>query len=335
MLDDILTLEGTTMAGFRKSRFHTDIDFQRQGRQTGFLYLPHSAHRSAYGRIAIPVVVLNNGPGPGVLLCAGNHGDEYEGQVALMDLCRELQPQAMRGRLIILPAANFPAVRAGTRTSPLDAGNLNRAFPGDPDGTPTAAIAHYIESELLPLVELVVDLHSGGSSLRYIPSTLRGESGDPALDERSLELQRVFSAPIGYTVKAMGEDRTLGAAARRRDAVYLATEAGGGGDISPAGAAVVRTGLARLLHHVGSLPGEAPAPAAPASRLLVVARPGSIIRRRRGARHRRCISSATGWCSASGCRDRWSGGIACSSWVHRYWRDRWGAGPGRHAQRLA
>jgi predicted deacylase len=58
---------------------------------------------------------------------AGNHGDEYEGQVALSKLIRSLEPAEVSGRIIILPSANFPAAMAGMRTSPLDAGNLNRA----------------------------------------------------------------------------------------------------------------------------------------------------------------------------------------------------------------
>src|SRR5207302_483256 len=80
---------------------------------------------------------------------AGNHGDEYEGQVALGRLIRELDPAEVQGRIIILPSANFPAAMAGSRTSPLDQGNLNRSFPGDPTGGPTAQIAYYIEHEPL------------------------------------------------------------------------------------------------------------------------------------------------------------------------------------------
>ena len=66
------------------SRISTDIDFDKSGKQQGFLRLPYSSHRSAYGWIAIPIVVIKNGEGPTVLLMAGNHGDEYEGQVALI-----------------------------------------------------------------------------------------------------------------------------------------------------------------------------------------------------------------------------------------------------------
>jgi len=121
-----------------------DIDLDGDGKQTGFLRLPHSVHRSAYGWIPIPIAVIGRGAGPRVLLMAGNHGDELEGQVALGRLIRELQPGEVRGHVIILPSANFPAAMAGSRTSPIDGGNLNRSFPGDPGGGPTEQIAYYL-----------------------------------------------------------------------------------------------------------------------------------------------------------------------------------------------
>src|SRR5437764_8855976 len=128
-----------------RSRLSPEIDLDGNGRQTGFLRLPHSVHRSAYGWVPIPIARISNtggnGDGPRILLMAGNHGDEYEGQVALGRLIRDLDPAEVRGHIIILPSANFPAAMAGTRTSPLDQGNLNRSFPGDPTGGPTAQIA--------------------------------------------------------------------------------------------------------------------------------------------------------------------------------------------------
>ena len=116
--------------------------------------------------------MIRNGRGPTLYLEAGNHGDEYEGQIVLARLIRELDPGALQGRLIILPAANLPAALAGQRCSPIDGGNLNRSFPGDPDGGPTAAIAHFIESVLLPMCDAALDLHSGGKTLEYIPSAM-------------------------------------------------------------------------------------------------------------------------------------------------------------------
>src|SRR5437870_5820916 len=101
-----------------QSRLTAEIDFDRDGKQHGFIRLPYSVHRSAYGWIPIPVACVKNGDGPRVLLMAGNHGDEYEGQVALGKLIRSLGAEEVRGRMIILPSANYPAAMAGLRTSP-------------------------------------------------------------------------------------------------------------------------------------------------------------------------------------------------------------------------
>src|SRR5205814_5372332 len=173
-----------------RSRLSPEIDLDGHGRQTGFLRLPHSVHRSAYDWIPIPIAQSGNkganGSGPTVLLMAGNHGDEYEGQVALGRLIRELDPGEVQGRIIILPSANFPAAMAGSRTSPLDQGNLNRSFPGDSTGGPTAQIAYYIEHELLPRCDFVLDIHSGGSSLTYLPSTLGRRPDTPEGVERAI-----------------------------------------------------------------------------------------------------------------------------------------------------
>jgi len=59
------------------SRLYADIDLDADGKACGFLRVPHSVHRSAYGWIPIPIVRLRNGDGPRVVLIAGNHGDEW------------------------------------------------------------------------------------------------------------------------------------------------------------------------------------------------------------------------------------------------------------------
>jgi len=151
------------MAEVRKSLIWTEIDYEKTGKQVGVLHLPYSVTRSGYGMIDIPLAVIKNGRGPSILLMAGNHGDEYEGQVTLLRLIHDLKPADISGRIIVMPAANLPAAMAGARISPLDEGNLNRAFPGEPTGTPTWQIAHYVDSVLVPLCDAWADLHSGGS----------------------------------------------------------------------------------------------------------------------------------------------------------------------------
>ena len=253
-----------------KSRLSPDIDLERDGKQTGFLRLPHSVHRSAYGWVPIPIVAIGNGTGPRILLMAGNHGDEYEGQVALGRLIRDLQPAEIKGHIIILPSANFPAAMAGSRTSPLDGGNLNRSFPGDPAGGPTAQIAYYIESELLPRVEFVLDLHSGGSSLRYVPSTLGRRPDTPEAVDRATELMRVFGAPVGYLVDGGGwGEHTITAAAARVGTRHMSTELAGGGQVTPAALRIAEGGIRRVLHALGALIAEPP-PAEHQTRLMQV-----------------------------------------------------------------
>ena len=118
----------------------SEIDFDRDGKHHGYVRVPWSSHRSAYGWLPVPIMSIRNGDGPRALLVGGNHGDEYEGMSIFIDLYRTLSPEDIEGQLIFMPAANAPAVYAGRRTSPLDhggEGNLNRLFPGHKHGTPT------------------------------------------------------------------------------------------------------------------------------------------------------------------------------------------------------
>ena len=249
------------------TRIAATIDLDRPGLQHGFLKLPHSTHESAYGWIPIPITVAANGSGPSVLLVAGNHGDEYEGQIALMKLVRSLDPARLQGRLIVLTAANFPAVMAGRRVSPIDGGNLNRAFPGNANGTPTEMIAHYIESVLLARCQVCLDLHSGGSSLEYVAHAHARRPDDAERRAKTLALIKAFSAPYGGLVKPLqGEPRTLSAAAERQGVVYLNAELGGGGTVSHELVEMAEAGVRRALASLGVLPIDPSTPPAPEMR---------------------------------------------------------------------
>ena len=153
----------------RPSPISATVDFNADGVQHGFLRLPYSRDDSAWGSVMIPLTVVRNGTGPTALLTGGNHGDEYEGPIALYDLARRLKADDVTGRVIIIPGMNQPAFAAGTRTSPIDRGNMNRAFPGRPDGTVTEKIADYFQRVLLPMADVVLDFHSGGRTLDFLP----------------------------------------------------------------------------------------------------------------------------------------------------------------------
>src|SRR5579863_1596071 len=133
--------EGVAAASKRGTMLRATVDFDKPGRQIGFIQVPHSVHDDAWGVIPVPVAVIANGSGPTVILEGGNHGDEYEGPIVLGEMIRDLDPGAVSGRLIFALAINLPAVRAARRTSPIDGLNLNRTFPGDPNGTTTLQIS--------------------------------------------------------------------------------------------------------------------------------------------------------------------------------------------------
>ena len=249
----------------------TDVDFERTGFQTGTLRLPWSHDRSAYGHIPIPLAVLNAGAGTGptVLLTGGNHGDEYEGPVALFKLMQRMPSMSIRGRLIVIPALNFPAFANGTRTSPIDRGNLNRLFPGARNGQPTEMIAHYIETELLPRADVVIDLHAGGASFEHAPTLL---ASPPAQGEhRALyaDLVRAFGASNTMIMNLLGEDRTFAAAAERHGKLFLCGEFGGHAGCDATNLAIVESGLQRVLHRLG-VTSDAPLSSAPTARYFRV-----------------------------------------------------------------
>jgi predicted deacylase len=237
-----------------KTRIACDIDFDKPGLQYGSLRLPHSDNRHAYGYIPVPIAQIKSPKqdGPTVLICAGNHGDEYEGQIVIRRLLSDLKSGQLQGRLLLMPALNYPAVKAGQRVSPLDDGNMNRAFPGEPDGGPTAAIAHFVDSVILPQCDVVIDLHSGGIASEFLPCVYLYHAGDAQLWSRKLDACRAFGLP--YTVLAGGNDRSLSYAAERHGCLMLATELAGAGTVRLDLLDLALQGLLRVLHQCGLLP---------------------------------------------------------------------------------
>ncbi|HYC14525.1 MAG TPA: N(2)-acetyl-L-2,4-diaminobutanoate deacetylase DoeB [Stellaceae bacterium] len=232
------------------------VDFERDGVQHGFLRLPHSRDDSAWGSVMIPIAVVKNGSGPTALLTGGNHGDEYEGPVALFDLARSLTAEEVRGRVIMLPAMNYPAFRAGRRTSPIDGGNLNRSFPGRPDGTITEKIADYVARTLLPMADLVLDIHSGGKTLDFLPYAAAHVLPDKAQEQHCFAAVEAFSAPYSLRMLEIDARGLLDTTAEEMGKVFLTTELGGGGTARAETVAIARRGVRNVLRHAGILRGE-------------------------------------------------------------------------------
>ncbi|HKY94571.1 MAG TPA: N(2)-acetyl-L-2,4-diaminobutanoate deacetylase DoeB [Kiloniellales bacterium] len=244
-------------AKLRPSPISATVDYEKDGKQHGFLNLPWSRDDSAWGAIPLPITVVKRGKGPTALFTAGNHGDEYEGQVALHKLAQALKPENISGRVIILPALNFPAVQAGTRTSPIDKGNMNRVFPGRPDGTVTEKIADYVTRHLLPLADLVADLHSGGKTLEFVPfAACHLLPDDKSLEQRCIAAMESFGAPYAMTMLELDAVGMLDTTAEELGKVFVSTELAGGGTLTARSVAIADRGVRNLLTHAGILPGK-------------------------------------------------------------------------------
>lgn len=237
----------------RSSPISATVDFDRDGVQHGFLKLPYSRDDAAWGSVMIPITVVRNGAGPTALLTGANHGDEYEGPIALFELARSLRAKDVSGRVIIIPAMNQPAFAAGTRTSPIDRGNLNRSFPGRPDGTVTEKIADYFQRVLLPMADVVLDFHSGGKTLDFLPFCAAHILPDKRQEAEAFRLVRAFGAP--YSVKMLEIDAVgmYDTAAEEMGKVFVTTELAGGGTASARTAEIAIRGCRNLLAAAGIL----------------------------------------------------------------------------------
>lgn len=247
-----------------RSQISATIDFTADGKQFGHLLVPHSRTDSAWGTLLLPIACVGNGEGPTMLITGGNHGDEYEGPLAILKLMRRLQAQHVRGRLIAVPALNLPAMQADARVSPIDNGNMNRSFPGHPRGTITQRIAHYVAAELIAMADYVIDLHSGGHSLDFVPSAVMHELPDKDMMARTQAALRAFAAPVSLVLKELDPVGMLDTTAEEMGKLFISTELGGAATVTPRTMRVAERGLDNLLKHFAMIEGEPAPPDAPA-----------------------------------------------------------------------
>ncbi|MGI9388442.1 MAG: succinylglutamate desuccinylase/aspartoacylase family protein [Boseongicola sp.] len=246
-------------------------DLTTAGRQFGDAMLRWSDNNNPLGYHPIPVISLKGGDGPVLLLIGGTHGDEFEGPSAIMRLVNRLDPTTMRGQVIAIPALNAPALKSSSRVSPLDGANLNRAFPGELAGGPTAMLAHFVETEILPRCDAAVDLHSGGKASFFQPCALPTDTEDRALAAKNMELARVFGLPLIWRLGAHNDNRSVNSAAERAGVPMIATELGGSGGVDPTITDQAEAGMMNVMRHLGILEGDVTP--VPTQRVVEIAEP--------------------------------------------------------------
>ena len=235
----------------------TSINYERKGKQQGYLRVPYSYNLAGWANLMIPITVINSGPGPTVLALAGNHGDEYQGQIALMKLARELTADMVSGRLIIIPSMNIPAAKAATRLSPVDGMNLNRAFPGKPEGPVTGVIADYLTRVLFPLADVVMDMHAGGRGLIFYPCSTMHLVSDLKQRNAMINAALAWNTDFVFVGIEIAGSGLLPVEAENQGKIVITTELGGGESIPAEVHAIIQSGLRNVLTHCGVLKGEA------------------------------------------------------------------------------
>lgn len=233
----------------------SELDLVEDGKFSTYLSIPFSVDRSPYFQVRTPIFRVKNGKGPRLLLMAGNHGDEYEGVFALAHLIRRLAPSELKGAVTILPLTNRPAVMAGRRRSPLDDGNLNRAFPGDPAGTPTERLAHYLEHELFPAHDVIFDMHSGGTSMEHLPTALIEEQATADRMRRAVHLVSNLGQKYAFIARNGRDSPTSMGGAARAGAIGISGEFGGGGTVTPDTMTGMARGIDCLMQNLGMIDG--------------------------------------------------------------------------------
>ncbi|MCS5592172.1 MAG: N(2)-acetyl-L-2,4-diaminobutanoate deacetylase DoeB [Gammaproteobacteria bacterium] len=231
------------------------IDFDKEGIQHGFLKVPYSSNTSAWGSIMIPITQFKNSDGPTALLTGANHGDEYEGPIALFNLARRNDISNISGRVIIIPAMNFPAFQSCDRVSPIDGINMNRTYPGKPDGTVTQIIADYFSRILLPMTDIALDIHSGGKTLDCLPF-----AASHVLDNKKQEgaceaASKAFGAPYLLKMLELDSGGMYDSQVESMGKTFVTTELGGGGTSTPYTVEIAKRGVDNLLIHAGIMDG--------------------------------------------------------------------------------
>ena len=237
------------------SPVHCTLDLDAPGKQFGRLELPRSNNSSGWSHLFIPIVTIRGGDGPTAVVFGGVHGDEPEGQVAALNLARDARVEDVPGRLIIIPCASIEASRAYTRLWPSGA-NLNRSFPGSPDGPPDEQLADFISRFLFPIADVVVDMHSGGRSAMCPPWSEMHWVDEPEQRRQMVEGMLAWNTDVHFVYVDIAGTGLLVGEAERQGKIVVSTELGGGGHVTAATHRIAASGLANVLRLFGILAGE-------------------------------------------------------------------------------
>jgi uncharacterized protein len=214
----------------------------------------------ALAGLDVPAIQVTGArPGPRLTVIAGVHGCEYSSMAGLRGFVRELDPEQLSGSILAVPVLNLPSF--WTRTPfvvPDDGKNLNRCFPGDPDGTLAERLAHDVFTQLITGSDAFVDMHAGDQVEALEPFALYNAGPQEA---KARELAIAYG--VGYVIRqdagpeaAVSGDSSSAAASIGVPAIIA--EAGGCGLVTHDAVAAHRRGLDGLLAALEMRPSTRP-----------------------------------------------------------------------------
>ncbi|RHW38036.1 succinylglutamate desuccinylase [Neobacillus notoginsengisoli] len=228
-----------------------NLEVERGQKVTGYLEFPIIEEK-------LPVFLLNGeSEGPTVLVLGGIHGCEYTSIDAALEIGRRLEPKDIKGRLAVLPIANPEGFFSRSiYVHPKDNKNLNRVFPGNPNGTEAEKLAYCINETAFKAADYLIDLHGGDMIEALVPFTIYQVTENSSLTVKSKELASLFG--IEYVVGSTGQvgGSTYSSAAYDGKVAVIA-EAGQQGILDPEQSKLLQDGTLNALRWAGLLDGEA------------------------------------------------------------------------------
>lgn len=169
--------------------------------------------------INIPVEVIRGKlDGPTLFVSAAVHGDELNG----VEICKRLldmrQLKEISGTLLVIPIVNVFGFNNLSRYLP-DRRDLNRSFPGSPNGSLASRLAHVFMTEVVSKATHGIDLHTGPVHRRNL-AQIRADIDH----QETLELAEAFGIPV--IIKSNVRDGSLRQAVLERDVPMLLFEGG-------------------------------------------------------------------------------------------------------------
>ena len=196
--------------------------------RSGYLSVPDKTDPGCF----IPITVINGvNKGKTLALVAGVHGYEYPPILSLYRIKKMIDPESLSGTLVLVHIANLPGFQKRIiYYNPYDWKNLNRVFPGDPEGTSAQRIAYVLSEQVVKKCDCLIDLHCGDGNEALIPYCYWMLSGDSKLDDITKEMVLAFG--IKYIIidksrtKDTSDSKYLGNTAILHGKPAITTESG-------------------------------------------------------------------------------------------------------------